>query len=143
VAIVAAGMAPGQRGGAIVLTAASLPGQTGHVDGTARTAQPGAELPGMLNFGPYLPLSSGTYRVTLRYRSAAPATEPVSLFDVYDTAAGRSLLVRGLNGTEDTVQEVTLPFAVAPWQGGARLEFRNNWTGKRPLTLYEIRVTPG
>ncbi|GJI96519.1 hypothetical protein RugamoR57_32370 [Duganella caerulea] len=141
--IVAAGMAPGQRASAIVLTAASLPGQTGHVDGAARTAQPGAELPGMLNFGPYLPLPSGTYRVTLRYRSAAPANELVSLFDVYDTAAGRSLLVRGLKGTEDAVQEVTLPFAMAPWQGGQRLEFRNNWTGKRPFTLYEIRITPG
>lgn len=142
-AIAAAGLAQGHRAGALMLTGASLPGQTGHVDGAARTAQPGADLPGMLNFGPFMPLPSATYNVTLRYRSDAPAGEVVSLFDVYNTGAGRSLLVRGLKGTDGAVQEVTLPFAVAPWQGGQRLEFRNNWTGKRPFTLYEIRVTPG
>lgn len=142
-AIVAAGLVQNQHSGEVKLVAASLPGQTGRVDGDARTAQPGVDQSGMLNFGPYLQLPFGIYHVTLRYRSDAPATEDVAVFDVYNTAQGQSLLVRGLKGTDGAVRETTLTFAVTPWQDQPKLEFRNNWTGKRSLTLYEMRITPG
>lgn len=141
-AIAAAGLTHSQHAAEVALAPSNLPGQTGRLDGTARTAQPGRDLPGMVSYGPYLPLPSATYRVTLRYSSTAPATEQIALFDVYNTAAAQSLLVRGLHGTGGAVKEMTMVFAVVPWQNGQKLEFRNNWAGQQPFTLYEMRIKP-
>lgn len=141
-AIVAAGLAHRQHPAEVTLAAASMPGLTGHVDGGARSAQPGVDKPGMLNFGPYMPLPVGKHSITLRYSSAAPESEQVAVFDVYTSALGRPLLQRGLNGTNGALREIRMEFGVAPWQGEQRLEFRTNWGGQRAFTLDSLRVQP-
>jgi hypothetical protein len=142
VAVLAAGGSPLRERREVVLAAAVLPSQTGRIDGDARVAEPGVDAPGVLNFGPYMPLARAKYRITLKYSSTAPGSEPVAAFDIYNTSSRRQILGRELPGTDGKITEFVAEFAVtAPWQEQL-MEFRNYWAGKRQFKLYEIRVRP-
>lgn len=124
---------------ALRFAAATLPSLTGRIEGGARVAEAGVDKAGFVNFGPYTLLERAKYKVTVRYSGAAPAAESLAVFDVTSTTLSRQLLSCELPGTDGAVREVAIEFETAGWDP-QRLEFRTNWKGKRPFTLYEIRV---
>lgn len=123
-----------------VFAAATLPSQTGRIDGSTRVAEPGKDTPGFISFGPYLPYPRSTYRITVKYSSPAARSEPVALFDVLDTGAQQALMAKELPGTDGAVGEFTADFKIISLQKAPVLEFRNLWSGKHAFKLYDISV---
>ncbi len=108
--------------------------QSGRLVGTTAVARPG-DVPGVVTFGPYIPLRPGRYTATIRYSSTEPTGTPVGVFDVSSTATG-VVASSALEGTGGTTREVTVEFA--PTNAAAKYEFRSQWNGAGTLTVESV-----
>jgi hypothetical protein len=102
--------------------------------------------PGYLVFGPYVPLASDRYRVTIDYRSDAPQGTTAGVFEVVGTGeSGDGSVERGrvgrvdLVGTNGEPGSISIEFdgdAVSLW------EFRAWWNGGDPIRIDSVRSEP-
>ncbi len=139
IVVLASGYHRASKDGEVVFQAASLPSLAGRVQGSARIAEAGVDHPGLINFGPYVPLTRSKYKITLKYSSSGPKGESIAVFDIFNATAKRQLLSHDLPGTNGLVQEFTMEFEISDWSTQL-MEFRNNWTGKQQFKLYQISV---
>ena len=100
----------------------------------------GIDKPGALNFGPYIPLRSGYYRVVVRYESRAPVAKEVGTFDVASDMGAMIAAAVPLCGTEGAIDTPAITFRVAKRQSGEKFEFRSQWNGSSDLRVLDIHL---
>jgi hypothetical protein len=118
-----------------------LPSFAGRLEGNTRMAIEGVDLPGYVNFGPYVELAEGSYRVSDRYSSNAPVGHEIGLFDVTTGVGPTELQNKKLFGTEGKVQTVSVIFAVRHVSGGPKMiQFRNLWNGSSDFRVLDVKL---
>jgi len=111
----------------------SLPGLTGKNQLSSRIAREGTDKAGVLNFGPYVGLPKGSYRVTFFYESTANQG-----WDIVGSKGGRSTTISAgfLPPTDSDSGSFSTIFFVK--EDGYRFEFRTFFDGKGKLLLDRI-----
>lgn len=137
--IVISGLFKNQLPDEITFDASKLPSQTGTIIGPSRLADQGANNPGFINFGPYFPLSKGSYEVTLRYKSPADQSKTIGWLDVFDASAGEQALQTLVKGSDNTSHELKLTFQVNERRPHL-FEFRTYWNGLSSLEVQHIHL---
>lgn len=120
------------------LSITKLPYQTGINNGKTRQALVGRNSNGYIVYGPYLNLSSGYYRLTIRYQLATSPEKQAGNGDVYLPDSNQVINVFSLMGTDNKENEITVDFKqVADMQ---RHEFRLYWDGIADMTLHDMTL---
>jgi hypothetical protein len=117
----------------------SLPSQSGRVQGAARVATQGRDVPGFVTFGPYVGLRKGLYRVMIRYSSIAPIEQPIGKMDIYDADNGTQIAAYPLHGTVGAVKALEVSFEVHNWKSH-KFEFRTYWDGMSEIQVHGIEL---
>src|SRR5262249_38989574 len=98
----------------------------------------GTDKPGFVTFGPYIPLTSGSYQIAIEYSSGAPEGQPVGKWDVIN--GNGTVSVDGLlAGTSGLVKTVYASFVVSG-RTASRYEFRTQWNGISDMRIIQIRL---
>jgi hypothetical protein len=120
--------------------AKDLPSNSGRVEGTARIAVEGNDKPGLVNFGPYIPLRAGSYLVIVHYCSLATVEKEVGTFEIA-TRAGSSISdAVALHGTGGSVDSASMVFQVAKRRIPQKYEFRSQWNGSSDLRVLDVQL---
>lgn len=124
---------------------ADLPGQTGSTQGGVRLAQADRDRPGFLSFGPYAPLSRGTYRFRLVYSSPASPEQAVGSWDLQLLQPGSDPAIfelrdaGTLQGTNGKPGDVHGRFRVHS-VSDQYLEVRGLFSGAADLTIIRLEL---
>jgi hypothetical protein len=111
----------------------SLPGLTGKSQLSSRIAREGTDKAGVLNFGPYVALPKGNYRVTYFYESAGDQN-----WDIVGSKGGRNITIgSGLFPPADS-RESSFSTSFSVKEDGYRFEFRTFFSGKGQLLLNRV-----
>lgn len=137
VAIVISGFVSGFEKRQAVFHAGSLPSLSGNLEDNARVAREGIDNAGFVTFGPYFPLRTGEYTITLRYRSSLPGGEFAGEIDVNDPVSGKQITVANIEGTDGETRELDVDFNPASLTPHS-LEFRTYWNGSGEIGVYDI-----
>jgi hypothetical protein len=120
--------------------AKDLPSNAGRVEGTARIAVEGEDKPGLVNFGPYIPLRKGSYLVVVHYSSSACAEKKVGTFDIATRAGSRISHTIALHGTGGSADTASMLFQVAKHRSPDKYEFRSQWNGSSNLRVFDVQL---
>ena len=123
------------------INVAELPSQVGRLDGTARIADE-TDGSGVVIFGPYAPMSRGSYNVSLDYETRSKNSAPVGRFDiVYDvgakTVADLELAPDTKAGRSDYNLRVSREQSLK-----TLFEFRVKYSGQGFLKVNSLTITP-
>ena len=118
--------------------ARDLPSLVGDTNGSSRYVQEGAHAKGYLNYGPYLRLDPGMYRVTFSYRSNLELSELVGWVDVFANESPEVRDVKKIYGTRGEIHNVEILLAVKNKK--IRNEFRTYWNGHGFMELQSVTI---
>jgi hypothetical protein len=124
----------------VTYLAKDLASNTGRMEGTTRVAVEGIDKPGALNFGPYISLRPGFYRVAVRYKSTAPVVKEVGTFDVAVGMTPTIAATASLSGTDGAVATAAIVFHVSKHWKGEKFQFRSLWNGSSDLRVLDVRL---
>lgn len=121
-----------------IYLASDLPSQVGTIIGYKRVAIKTKYNAGFLSFGPYIDLSSGTYKVTINYSSMSEIKQIVGWSDVYINKENKTFSHEILYGTNGMDKSIDLIIEIKkPVKG---LETRVWFNGLSQISLANIII---
>ena len=124
-------------------TAAALPAESGHLQGTARIARAGQDSVGCVTFGPYLHSQPGRYRADYAYTylKAPDADKPVMFDCVLHTDHEVYLSQAPVRYVDAKPEVFSQTFAVPNHPPGATLEYRLHYYGSGDIEVDSLHIT--
>jgi hypothetical protein len=125
-----------------LIPASHLPGLIGHIEGTSRAASAPTDSAGMLNFGPYVNLKAGHYKLKLRFSAENNGATPPGKWDIIgryrDPSDVTTLRSGPFHPNRKGVEGITFDIP----QGGIKLvEFRSFFSGEGSLSIHSFEVS--
>ena len=124
----------------LLILGANLPGITGKKEGLVRTAKDAVDKQGFLNYGPYIDLNGGRYKIVIKYSAKSDNSDAVGTFDIgrFNVPAKDIVLYKGdLKAIEVGMIEAIVKI---PNEGLEQIEFRTWFLGHGQLTVKSIGI---
>lgn len=127
-------------GGSTIILGNTLPGNTGHVYGTGRVARAPKDQAGYLNYGPYVDLESGRYRVTINYSGTVHGNPKIGFVDMGRFDAPKQTVLLYKEDLKPAKSGVATAIFNIPVHGLQHIEIRTWFGGRGELVLRSIKI---
>ncbi len=114
----------------------ALPGKVGRVEGTSKIAEEGKDEAGFLTYGPYVILSSGNYKVNIKYSATSNASGGWD----FAFSGAPSLIKYGKLPFSSGGEVFSEKLTILKEDAGKPLEIRISYTAKGTLKVAEIVI---
>ena len=119
-----------------------LPGYTGDIIGTARSANASIDKEGFLNFGPYIDLDAGKYEIFVHYSTTGPIKSTVGYIDMlgrqFIPPKDNLLYKKFIEANVENNLKVVLNI---PANGMSKFEVRTWFSGVGIMTIESIKIS--
>jgi hypothetical protein len=140
--ILTAGATSTPRYDPLTYEAISLPSQTGEKKGHFMLAGAPRDPAGFITFGPYVPLKSGQYKLTISYFSSSASAQVVGKWDVVVTVQNRieEMAAGEIPGSQGVEEHISRTFRIPSQLSRHRVEIRTYFYGKSDLAINDITI---